>query len=104
MPWHVYDCGNTINTNGSENGNIILDEETTLGARITLEKDCVRVLFAITCGIYGFMLHTAFAGTHDEALEKYNAMKKELTEFLKKDDSLNNEDDYVWIEQFTLKY
>ena len=32
----------------------------SLGARITLERDCRVAPFAITCGIYGWMMHTRF--------------------------------------------
>jgi len=46
---------------GSEGGLIIADEEYRDSCRITLEK-CERY-YAITCGVYGGMMHTA--------LEKY---------------------------------
>ena len=37
--------------------------------------------YAITCGIYGKFMHTAFAN-QDNYVSKYNAMKNELTEFI----------------------
>ena len=67
----------TTGTMGSENGTILLDEEYKNACRITLEK-CERY-YAITCGIYGGMVHTAFAD-NDHYREKYEAMKKELQE------------------------
>jgi len=56
--WKPYDDGITIQNRGPENGIILYDEELREGARITLEKDgCAP--YAITCGIYGLMVHTA---------------------------------------------
>jgi len=45
---------------GSEGGVIVRDEEHALGARITLETGCGIAPYAITCGIYGWMMHTCF--------------------------------------------
>lgn len=47
------------NPYGSEGGIILLDEEYHQSCRITLEK-CERY-YAITCGIYGSMVHTVFS-------------------------------------------
>ena len=44
---------------GSEGGTILADEEYKNSCRITLEK-CEKY-YAITCGIYGSMVHTAFS-------------------------------------------
>ena len=43
---------------GSEGGTIIADEEYKESCRITLER-CERY-DAITCGVYGSMMHTIF--------------------------------------------
>ena len=67
---------------GSEGGTIVLDEEHGLGARITLEKDGAIAPFAITCGIYGWMVHTRFFSSLDEATHAYEAMKPELATIL----------------------
>ena len=67
---------------GSEGGTIVLDEEHGLGARITLEKDGAIAPFAITCGIYGWMVHTRFFSSLDEATRAYEAMKPELATIL----------------------
>lgn len=50
----------TIGTKGSEGGTIIADFENSDGARITLEKECGNIPFAITLGIYGLMFHTHY--------------------------------------------
>ena len=67
---------------GSEGGTIVLDEEHGLGARITLEKDGAIAPFAITCGIYGWMFHTRFFSSLDEATQAYEVMKPELVTIL----------------------
>ena len=38
-----------------------------MGARITLERDCSSAPWAVTCGIYGWFVHTRFLGTEVEA-------------------------------------
>ncbi|MDE6732246.1 MAG: hypothetical protein K2J77_05150 [Oscillospiraceae bacterium] len=66
-------------TRGSEGGIIIADEEYKNSCRITLEK-CEK-LYAVTCGVYGAMVHTAFSDPENyQAL--YDEMKKELQEFI----------------------
>ena len=77
MSWTPCNHGTTIGTSGSEMGEILRDEEHEMGARITLEE-CDHPPFAITCGIYGVMAHTAFAATRIEAGDAYEAMKLEL--------------------------
>ncbi len=61
---------------------ILRDEEHPAGARITLERDAGRIPFAITCGIYGFFLHTCYRGTEDVAHRAYAAMQRELARIL----------------------
>src|SRR5690606_34632404 len=55
--WIPFDNSKTIGTKGSEGGIIIEDLENIDGARITLEKDCGNIPFAVTLGIYGLMFH-----------------------------------------------
>lgn len=62
---------------GSENGIIQRDEEYSALARITLERDSHTPL-AITCGVYGWMVHTRFFATEEEANEAFEAMRVEL--------------------------
>ena len=64
---------------GSEGGRILKDEEYREQCRITLER--CKAYDAITCGVYGDMVHTAFADPA-QAPVKYEAMKKELQDFI----------------------
>lgn len=65
--WIPFDNSKTIGTKGSEGGKIIEDIENSDGARITLEKDCGNIPFAVTLGIYGLMFHTHFDSSLDNA-------------------------------------
>ncbi len=87
----------TIGTVGSEYGEIIADEEYNNSCRITLEK--CKKYYAITCGIYGSMVHTAFCDA-DEYKSKYAEMKKDLQNFI--DSGMDNEDDFF--DEFVFKY
>jgi len=82
MSWNAFDNGKTIGQRGSESGRIIRDEEHTDGARITLERDGQTAPFAITCGIYGWMVHTRFFGAESEAQSAFESMRPELTRIL----------------------
>ncbi len=84
---------------GSEGGQVIVDEEYKNRCRITLEK-CEK-WYAITCGVYGGMVHTAFFG-ESEARSKYVDMKKELQEFI--DRNLDEEERRDFYDKFTSKY
>jgi hypothetical protein len=75
MKWMAFDDGASIGQRGSENGVILRDDEHPFGARITLEEDGSNAPFAITCGIYGWMFHTRFLGTQQEAEAEYEQMK-----------------------------
>lgn len=77
--WKEYLSGKTIGQLGSEDGVILKDEEYNNSCRLTLEK--CKGYFAITCGIYGSMVHTSFA-MEDDYQSKYDLMKKDLQEFL----------------------
>ncbi len=83
--WRPFRAGATVGEIGSEAGVILRDEEHVGGARITLERAETRRLFrrpviryAITCGIYGWMVHTRFFTTEEMAVQAYQAMKPEL--------------------------
>jgi hypothetical protein len=80
--WHPIENGATIGHAGSEEGFIVRDEEHSLGARITLERAARIAPFAITCGIYGWMMHTRFFATDAEADAQYDLMKTSLAELL----------------------
>jgi hypothetical protein len=82
MSWAPLDGGATLGGQGSENGVIERDDEHAEGARITLERDGTIAPFAITCGVYGWMCHTRFFSTRDEADREFEAMKAGLSEIL----------------------
>ena len=69
-------------TAGSEGGVVIADEEYKNSCRITLEK-CEKY-YAITCGVYGAMVHTAFTDSNHYK-EMYEEMKIELQGFIDRD-------------------
>lgn len=77
--WIDFSNGSTIGEKGSENGIILKDQEFDGGCRITLES-CTKYQ-AITCGVYGVMVHTVFCSPED-AETTFEAMKKELGEFM----------------------
>lgn len=86
-------------TIGSEGGTIIKDEEYKQSCRITLEK-CERYA-AITCGVYGAMMHTAFT-SNDTGIDKYLLMKQELQDFIDKETT--EEEEIQFYEEFCSKY
>lgn len=101
--WLPYEDGKTISAQGSENGIIIKDEEHDNGAHITLERDCGNIPYAITCGIYGFMVHTAFASNHEEAEKKYENMKNDL-QVVMENENIDEDALSDWAAAFTTKY
>lgn len=80
--WHPSEGGATLGQVGSEEGIVVRDEEHPLGARITLERATSVAPFAITCGIYGWMMHTRFFSSDAEAGTQYDLMKTSLSELL----------------------
>jgi hypothetical protein len=80
--WHPFQNGDTLGRPGSEQGTMMRDEEYSLGARVSLERDCRAAPFTITCGIYGWMLHTRFFSSKFEAETQYEAMKSALAMLL----------------------
>lgn len=80
--WDPYENGGTLGQKGSEEGTMVRDEEHSLGARISLEHDCRVAPFAITCGIYGWMLHTRYFSSEDKAETEYERMKNALAALL----------------------
>jgi hypothetical protein len=80
--WYPFDNGATLGQKGSEEGSILRDEEHPQEARITLERDTRAAPFAITCGIYGCMMHTRFFGLEGEATLQYEEMKAALSALL----------------------
>ncbi len=82
MPWGPFNNGATIGQRGAENGVILTDEENSLGARITLERETNHAPFAITCGVYGWMFHTRYLDSEAEAMAEMDPMKIGLSEIL----------------------
>ncbi|HYO88191.1 MAG TPA: hypothetical protein VER79_06050 [Candidatus Limnocylindrales bacterium] len=79
--WIAVEDGATVDHTGSEGGVIWKDEEHADGARITLERNSLMgAPFALTCGIYGWMVHTRFFADEPTALAQYDAMKPVLAE------------------------
>ena len=79
--WYSYENGQTLGETGTERGVIMRDEEHADGARITLERDG-HTPYAITCGIYGWLVHTCFFGTEAESRQAFGAMQRELARIL----------------------
>lgn len=99
--WILYDSGSTIGEIGTENGEIIFDEEYANSSRITLER-MNSIAHSITCGIYGLTFYTTFATTETEAKEKYDGMKEDIKEFI---DTYTEETDVAtWVKQFVEKW
>ena len=84
--WYPFDSGSTLGQKGSEDGVILRDEEHPLEARITLERDTPTVPYAITCGIYGSMVHTRFFSEEEEACVQYDRMRDALGSLLETED------------------
>jgi hypothetical protein len=80
--WRPFEDGATLGLPGSEEGIVVRDEEHFLGARITLERAASVAPFAITCGIYGWMMHTCFLDSEPEAESQYDLMKDSLATLL----------------------
>jgi hypothetical protein len=76
--WVPFDDGASIGERGSEDGVILRDDEYRGEARITLERDGGTAPFAITCGVYGWMVHTRFFSTLAEAEREYALMQPAL--------------------------
>lgn len=78
--WKPFAGGSTLGQSGSQGETITWDEEYAGQVRLTLEQDESRSFYAITCGIAGWMVHTRFFGTADEALAAFEEMRPALVE------------------------
>ena len=77
--WQPFESGASIGTPGSEGGRIVTDEEYAGAARITLEGGTrIGAPFAITCGVYGWFVHTCYLPGEPEAQCALAAMKSAL--------------------------
>ena len=84
---------------GSEGGIVFSDEEYKKSCRITLEK-CPNY-YAITCGVYGSMVHTTFAD-FDHYQSLYDEMKMELQKFI--DTDTNEDEELEFYDYFCNKF
>ena len=80
--WNDFESGASLGTRGSEGGRIIHDQEKTGWARITLEESCRKIPFAITCGLYGWMVHTRYVSDLPKANAEFEAMRHELEQIV----------------------
>ncbi len=83
MTWHPIDEGRSRGQKGSEGGAILLDDEHPGGARITLEAGSRSAPYAITCAVYGWMLHTRFFTSPEKARSELAHMKGSLQQILR---------------------
>ena len=90
--WGPFDSGSTVGTSGTEDGVIVADDEHSAGARITLERDCRIATFAITCGIYGAMVHTRFFNDETHATQQFDEMKAALADICEQPDAAAGDD------------
>jgi hypothetical protein len=95
--WYPFEEGQTIGAQGTEHGVIIHDEEHSLGARMTLEQDAFHAPCAITCGIYGWMVHTRFFADEETAFAAYEQMRTAIEDILR---MIPSEDDPTAEAQF----
>lgn len=85
---------------GSEGGVILDDEEYRGQCRITLER--CKPYDAITCGVYGDMVHTVFTAP-EKSHQLFEMMKKDLQAFIDADiEDMNQRSDFY--ESFIDKY
>jgi hypothetical protein len=78
--WLAFEDGHTIGLRGVQGGSIIRDEVYREAARITLERDCLRVPYAITTSVYGLGDHTRFIADEPSAIHAYESMRSEVAE------------------------
>lgn len=82
MSWEPFDNGATLDASGSEGGRIVRDVAHPDGARITLEADGAVAPWAITCGVYGLMVHTRYFADRADAEDGFDRMRDSLTRVL----------------------
>ena len=81
--WSPFEGGRSMGLVGSEAGVIVLDDELADGARITIERNCQSAPYAITCGVYGWMVHTRFFSSETEARSECVKMKVALVRLVR---------------------
>ena len=96
LDWSDFESGKTIGTKGSESGTIIKDIENSNGARVTLEKECGNIPFAITLGIYGLMFHTHYESELKTAHEYIENTKFRINKILDLYETPKDKQDEYW--------
>ncbi len=82
VKWEAFDEGKTLGTEGSEAGTIVLDEAFGEHARLTIERGGHTAPFSITCGVFGWMVHTRFFSTEAEARNACTEMQEAIGEMV----------------------
>lgn len=95
IDWFDYDGDDKLTT-GTEGGTVVIDMEHSAGARITLEKDCGNIPFAITLGIYGLMMHTQFEGNETDAMAYVASAKFLINKIVEMYDVKSEDRDDYW--------
>ncbi len=90
--WKAFEDSLTLGRPGSEGGRIVRDDDYADAARITLERDCPAAPFAITCAIYGWMMHTRFFSDPDIAEAEHEDMKAGLAAIIGMIPNVNDPD------------
>jgi hypothetical protein len=80
--WTAFEDGASIGQPGTEGGVIVRDDDHPWGARITLERSADAVAFAITCGIYGWMMHSRWLPTLEQAESEFAQMRDAISAIL----------------------
>jgi hypothetical protein len=94
--WIISGEGKSIGQQGSEGGRIIRDEETTMGARVTLEDQGDIAPFSITLGIYGLMFHTEFFSTFEQGHKCFDLYKEKIEQILNHNLIGEEKRDFSW--------
>jgi hypothetical protein len=99
--WHA-----TENGRPSEGGVVVRHEEYWVdgaGAGFTLERDCQVAPAAITCGVYGWMVHTRYFASVADGDAAAEAMKPALVDLVHRvlgDDPLNGDPFRAFVDLF----
>ncbi len=96
LNWSNFENGKTIGSKGSESGKIIHDIENSNGARITLERECGSIPFAITIGIYDLMFHTHYENELEKANEYVIQTKYRVNKIFDLYDVAEDKRDNFW--------
>ncbi len=92
--WTAYDDGRSIGSVGEDGGVILFDEEHADGARITLRRG--RDHISVSLNIYGWMDHTRFFNTDNDAQREYRAMRSAVENVLSAIHSAGANDIKIW--------